>query len=210
MRYMLLVSAGLCGVLAPTVDASFITCKNDKQGWIDAVNGNYTTLDFNFGQTAAHNINDWNWVIGTALIEVSEVFETHAVLLVQAGDINLDGTVDGADLGLLNARWGLSGTSGHLFLENVNATGVVDGSDQGILLANWGNSREVITVSLACEYCDSESLMSGPTQAMSVEEALDSLGFADHEAFVSWAAESSEAQIIAMGYSMAALVFSGQ
>ncbi len=124
--------------------------------------------------------------------------------------MNVDGLVDGADLGLLNARWLMSGTPEHLHLENVDGEGVVNGGDQGILLANWGDSRDIIMVSLDCEYCGSSSLLSGPSQAMSVEAALDSLGFEDHAAFVAWASESTEAQIISMGYSMAALVFSGQ
>ncbi len=50
MKRVLIVGSVTCGVLAPTVHASFITYKNDKQGWIDAVGASYTTLDFNFGQ----------------------------------------------------------------------------------------------------------------------------------------------------------------
>ncbi len=159
---------------------------------------------------AGHDVNDWGWVVGTASFIVGEVPTVHASLLVQAGDINLDGSVDGADLGLLNARWLMSGTPEHLHLENVDGEGVVNGGDQGILLANWGDSRDIIMVSLDCEYCGSSSLLSGPSQAMSVEAALDSLGFEDHAAFVAWAAESTEAQIVTMGYAMAALVFSGE
>ncbi len=48
------------------------------------------------------------------------------------GDINLDGAVDGADLGLLLATWGSSDRAADL-----NGDGVVDGSDLGLLLANW-------------------------------------------------------------------------
>lgn len=47
-------------------------------------------------------------------------------------DLNSDGVVDGADLGLLLAAWGQTG------LGDLNADGVVDGADLGLLLANWG------------------------------------------------------------------------
>jgi len=50
------------------------------------------------------------------------------------GDINQDGVVDGADLGLLLGQWGpCSGCSADL-----NSDGVVNGGDLGTLLANWG------------------------------------------------------------------------
>ncbi len=47
------------------------------------------------------------------------------------GDLNTDGLVDGADLGLLLNNWGGTG------LGDLNADGVVDGADLGILLNNW-------------------------------------------------------------------------
>ncbi len=52
--------------------------------------------------------------------------------LWQAPDINADGQVDGADLGLLLANWGGSGTG------DLNGDGIVDGADLGLLLADWG------------------------------------------------------------------------
>ncbi len=36
--------------MSPSAEASFTTFKNDKAGWIDAVGGSFTTLDFNFGE----------------------------------------------------------------------------------------------------------------------------------------------------------------
>ncbi len=41
----------LASILSNHALGSFVTYKNDKQGWIDAVGANYTTLDFNFGQS---------------------------------------------------------------------------------------------------------------------------------------------------------------
>ncbi len=52
-----------------------------------------------------------------------------------AADLNGDGAVDGADLGLLLANWDGSG------LGDINGNGVVDGADLGLLLAGWSGSR---------------------------------------------------------------------
>jgi hypothetical protein len=46
-------------------------------------------------------------------------------------DLNDDGGVDGADLGLLLAAWGASGG-------DLNDDGTTDGADLGLLLAKWG------------------------------------------------------------------------
>ncbi len=48
------------------------------------------------------------------------------------GDINLDGIVNGADLGLLLSVWGTADSSGDL-----NGDLFVDGGDLGVLLTNW-------------------------------------------------------------------------
>jgi hypothetical protein len=47
-------------------------------------------------------------------------------------DINNDGVVDGADLGLLLSAWGQPG------ITDLNGDGTTDGGDLGILLASWG------------------------------------------------------------------------
>ena len=49
-------------------------------------------------------------------------------------DMNGDGIVDSADLGILLAYWGAKSTGGDL-----NEDGVVDAADLGSLLASWGN-----------------------------------------------------------------------
>ncbi len=51
------------------------------------------------------------------------------------GDLNGDRTVDGADLGILLASWGLC--SKELCPADLNGDDQVDGADLGILLANW-------------------------------------------------------------------------
>ena len=54
------------------------------------------------------------------------------------GDLNLDGVVTGADLGLLLGAWGAcpGGTPG--CLGDLNVDGVVNGADLGLLLGAWG------------------------------------------------------------------------
>jgi hypothetical protein len=48
------------------------------------------------------------------------------------GDLNGDGSVNGADLGLLLAGWGAAGST------DLNGDGTTNGADLGLLLANWG------------------------------------------------------------------------
>ncbi|MBL9141844.1 MAG: hypothetical protein JNK53_08260, partial [Phycisphaerae bacterium] len=48
------------------------------------------------------------------------------------GDLDGDGDVDGADLGILLAGWATNGPS------DLNGDGFTDGADLGILLSNWG------------------------------------------------------------------------
>lgn len=49
-----------------------------------------------------------------------------------AGDLNLDGAVNGLDLGLLLTAWGMDGPA------DLDQSGAVDGVDLGMLLSNWG------------------------------------------------------------------------
>jgi hypothetical protein len=49
------------------------------------------------------------------------------------GDLNSDGIVDGADLGIMLGDWGTVGPSP----SDLNSDGIVDGADLGILLGSW-------------------------------------------------------------------------
>jgi len=55
-----------------------------------------------------------------------------APISTQPGDLNGDGIVDGADLGILLSNWGGKGVG------DLNDDGIVDGADLGVLLNNWG------------------------------------------------------------------------
>ena len=52
-------------------------------------------------------------------------------------DLNNDGVVNGADLGIELAAWGIC--SGTPCIGDLNNDGVVNGADLGIMLAAWGN-----------------------------------------------------------------------
>lgn len=49
------------------------------------------------------------------------------------GDLDIDGTVDGVDLGIMLAAWGSPSSEADL-----DGDGVVSAADLGLLLANWG------------------------------------------------------------------------
>jgi hypothetical protein len=53
-------------------------------------------------------------------------------------DLNGDGTVDGADLGLLLGQWSATRRDGANSAD-LNGDGVVDGADLGLLLGAWGD-----------------------------------------------------------------------
>jgi hypothetical protein len=60
------------------------------------------------------------------------VLDLHSGAPVCTGDLNQDGAVDGADLGILLGDWGQSTAS------DIDNSGFVDGSDLGLLLGAWG------------------------------------------------------------------------
>jgi hypothetical protein len=54
------------------------------------------------------------------------------------GDLNLDGVVNGADLGLLLGAWGACPGDVPGCLGDLNIDGVVNGADLGLMLGAWG------------------------------------------------------------------------
>jgi hypothetical protein len=60
--------------------------------------------------------------------------DTAALTLVPANpaDLNGDGFVNGADLGIMLGGWGLPGPT------DLNHDGTTDGPDLGMLLGSWG------------------------------------------------------------------------
>jgi hypothetical protein len=66
-------------------------------------------------------------LLDAATLEVDVI-----LTIVIAGDLNGDGAVDGADLGVLLGAWGTDDPAADL-----NDDGTVDGADLGVLLAAW-------------------------------------------------------------------------
>tara|TARA_Y100001937_G_scaffold110302_1_gene155753 strand:+ start:65 stop:661 length:597 start_codon:yes stop_codon:yes gene_type:complete len=55
----------------------------------------------------------------------------YSVEIVRRGDLNNDGFIDGNDLGMLFAGWGMDGET------DLNGDGITNGQDMGILFENW-------------------------------------------------------------------------
>ena len=55
----------------------------------------------------------------------------YTVEIERYGDFNGDGFIDGYDLGMLFAGWGMDGET------DINGDGITNGEDMGILLENW-------------------------------------------------------------------------
>ena len=56
---------------------------------------------------------------------------TYSVEIQPYGDFNNDGDIDGSDLGMMFAGWGMDGET------DINDDGITDGVDLGIVLENW-------------------------------------------------------------------------
>jgi hypothetical protein len=167
--------------------------------------------------TWAHDVNDWGWVVGTATVDEDPSggvqIATHAVLLVQAGDINLDGTVDGGDLGLIIAASSPPAACTPPYcLEDIDCVDGVDGGDTGLLLSNWGDSREIITYVLDCEYCDVEELQEreGQAEPMGLDDAMFMVGFESFEAMQEWNDEATLEQRQGVGWMLAQYIRFGE
>ncbi|MEI6476036.1 MAG: S8 family serine peptidase [Planctomycetota bacterium] len=75
---------------------------------------------------------DPNFVEGHGIVRAYEA----AVRGRRTADLNLDGRVNGIDLGLMLGAWGQTGTPGYLF-GDITLDGNVNGADLGGLLAQW-------------------------------------------------------------------------
>jgi len=74
----------------------------------------------------------WNPTFGHGLVRADAAVAAALALVDNPGDLNGDGVVDGADLGILLNAWLLGDP-----IADLNGDGVVDGADLGILLNAW-------------------------------------------------------------------------
>ena len=144
------------GTVCPSVGTTFQTLAyNDDAplcssggtqnlaSFIDATNGGATgtfagfplTQDLVSGQTYYIVAGSFSATVNvTSTLRIDGPPQTGSCL----GDLNLDGIVNGADLGLLLGAWGAcsGGTPG--CIGDLNLDGVVNGADLGLLLGAWG------------------------------------------------------------------------
>ncbi len=144
------------GTVCPTVGTTFQTLAyNDDAplcssggtlnlaSFIDATNGGATgtfagfplTQDLVSGQTYYIVAGSYSATVNvTSTLRIDGPPQTGACV----GDLNLDGVVNGADLGLMLGAWGAcsGGTPG--CIGDLNLDGVVNGADLGLLLGAWG------------------------------------------------------------------------
>jgi hypothetical protein len=170
----------------------------------------------------AHDINDGRFVVGIG----SNSLGFRAIALTAGADINRDFVVDGADLGLLangatcGSCWSASGC---IWCDSLDAAdldgdgnadcfqcptdldcdGDTDSADLGILLSQWGT--------VAVQICDCgtelDSFASGGAESsLTVDEAIESLGFADFAAFAEWGSTATQAQLEAAALTLKALM----
>ena len=97
---------------------------------------NETAADFEIEHLAKITVDGEPAEIGVNL-QVDPVGKTGCTVSVIVAascpaDLNGDGEVSGADVGLLIANWGGSGAG------DLNGDGTVDGADFGLLIAAWG------------------------------------------------------------------------
>jgi hypothetical protein len=93
-------------------------------------NGFYSAVQYRGAFSATEN-----WLCGwTAADAFGFNVAPPAGCSVATADLNGDGVVGGADLGILLGKWGQSGSS------DLNSDGIVGGADLGILLGRWGQA----------------------------------------------------------------------
>lgn len=87
-----------------------------------------------FHVSSAVDIDDAGRIAAEVAVLESATGQSRMALLTPcaATDLNCDGSVDGADLGLLLADWGGRG------IADLDGSGAVDGADVGLLLGGWG------------------------------------------------------------------------
>lgn len=88
------------------------------------------SLDGSIGQVAAGDMSGGDF-------DVSSGSLTSSAPMCELADLNCNGTVDGADLGLLLLNWGPCDPSAARCIGDINTDGLIDGADLALLLSYW-------------------------------------------------------------------------
>lgn len=155
-------------------------------------------------------VNQAGWILGEGFFDGSS--STSGFLLIPdpcSADLDLNGLVDGADLGALLAGWGPC--AGPAYCPgDLNHDGEVEGADLGLMLAAWGEC-DFVTQVCAFTNCASALSMSQSSDEAShlADEAIVALllavGFASAEEFTEWIVSASPTQVQAIGILIAEL-----
>lgn len=92
--------------------------------------------NWNWAQGASSNGGTFWWVRGAHMyfhLPEDRAVELFAAAPSAPADLNHDGSVNGADLGMLLGAWGQAAGAADL-----NHDGIVNGADLGMLLGSWG------------------------------------------------------------------------
>lgn len=110
------------GLFDPVPGESFIILRASA-----GISGSFANSPVSFGNGKVYV---WAVDISKSLVELRL-----ADTIPCPADLNSDGRVDGADLGILLGSWGACGSCP----ADLNQDGVVDGADLGMLLGTWGS-----------------------------------------------------------------------
>jgi subtilase family serine protease len=101
--------------------------------WYDVTSGsNGTLLTAINGVTTSSCTAKFDLVTGWGAMNIDAFVASQTVIQCPA-DLNGNRTVEGSDLGILLAYWGVAGAG------DLNGDGVTNGADLGTMLAAWGN-----------------------------------------------------------------------
>ena len=100
-----------------------------------AQTGSVDPTGWSFGFAARNGAIDQDVLIGDLVIEVATECEPQ----FDPSDLNQDGRIDGADLGILLSAFGIC--IDDVCIGDIDANGIVDGADLGVMLSAWTVSK---------------------------------------------------------------------
>jgi len=89
-------------------------------------------------------------------------------------DLNEDGTVSGADLGILLSVWGTAGAYG---IADFNCDGTVSGADMGVMLSQWGSCESFMMMMSGESALEDLMAYLGVESVEQILEALEGMEF---------------------------------
>ncbi len=129
-----------------TLNAAIIECigQEDDVEWTICAGEELVDLTTDLeGESISMEILDFGMLVVSAHLPGEDALngpyhlERHILVGSCAGDLDGDGDIDGADLGIVMGAWGPCVPSD--CAADINRDGVVDGTDLGIVMGSWGS-----------------------------------------------------------------------